>query len=177
MIRVNHLISRSRVGRCESLKIDRIANVTITVRDLRRSMEFYRRVFGFRVAENESRPSCTSEIMAGPGHTRLAIHEYGDRASLPVPLSRDWGFVVSDLESVRDAIWDLGVNVAHDSGEPDQIYRRPNGRSLYIHDPDGNEIELVEECVDRRRTGPFGNCRSNGSPWRRWVRPDCPATR
>lgn len=175
MIRVDHLISRSRVGRCETLGINRIARVTIAVRDLEQSMEFYARVFGFRIAENESRPTGASVIMAGPEHIRLAIHQYGDAAVPLVPVCRDWGFIVSDLESVRDAVWDLGVNVAHDSGEPDQIYRRSNGRSLYIHDPDGNDIELVEECTNRSRTAPFGDCRSNARQWRRWVHPDCPA--
>jgi catechol-2,3-dioxygenase len=51
---------------------------------------------------------------------------------------------LSDLDAVRAQVWTLGVKVAHDSGEPDHIFRRRGGASLYVHDPDGNEIELVE---------------------------------
>ncbi|MGH8194415.1 MAG: VOC family protein [Woeseiaceae bacterium] len=141
MIRVNQLVSRATAGECLQLRTSSISGITITARDLRRSIAFYSRVFGFRVADDarEARPSVT---MVGPGDVRLAIH--GNGAIRAVPLHRHWGFAVDDLEAARAMIWDLGVSVARDNGEPDHIERWSNGRTLSIHDPDGNEVELVE---------------------------------
>jgi hypothetical protein len=65
--------------------------------------------------------------------------------------------VVVDIDWVRRAVWDLGIGIAKDSGEPDQIYRWENGRTLYILDPDANVIELVdldrEYATARARAG------------------------
>lgn len=142
MIRVKQLVSRSKVERCHLPKFVEIAHATITVRNLERSINFYARVFGFRLAGQADGQPCASALMTGSGNARLTLHEHCDKM---VSITyRHWGFLVSDLESVRDAVWDLGVPVAHDSGEPDQIHRRPGGHSLYIQDPDGNEIELIE---------------------------------
>lgn len=177
MIRVNQLISRAKVGRCNKSKIERIAEATIAATDLSRSIAFYARVFGFRVVGRTGAPVA----MKGPGHTHLSIHEYGheygNAAVAPTPIYRQWGFVVDDLETVRDAVWDLGVTVAQDSGEPDQIFRWSNGRSLYIHDPDENEIELIEECRNPGRIADYRNCASSSGAWRRRARPGCTAAR
>jgi catechol 2,3-dioxygenase-like lactoylglutathione lyase family enzyme len=118
-----------------------ITHATLVVDDLARSIDFYTQVFGFRLAERAASP-CASALLTGSGNARLTLHEHCDKM---VPLThRHWGFVVRDLEDVREAVWDLGVKVARESGEPDQIHRRPGGHSLYIQDPDGNEIELIE---------------------------------
>jgi catechol 2,3-dioxygenase-like lactoylglutathione lyase family enzyme len=148
MIRVSQLISRSRTERCLPAKLADITHATVIVRDLARSVDFYTRVFGFRLAEQAEGP-CASALMTGSGNARLTLHEHCDKM---VSLThRHWGFVVNDLESVRDTVWDLGVKVAKDNGEPDQIHRGPGGHSLYIQDPDGNEIELIEPRRHRCR--------------------------
>jgi hypothetical protein len=76
---------------------------------------------------------------------------------------------VDDLDRVRAAIWDLGVKVAGDNGEPDHIRRWVNGRSLVVRDPDGNTIELVEEVRERPAALRRRSCPAR-SAWRRWVR-------
>jgi hypothetical protein len=73
---------------------------------------------------------------------RLVLH--AAPTSPQSTLLRRWAFVVENLDEVRARVWDLGVRVARDSGAPDHIYRRLAGASLYVHDRDCNEIELVE---------------------------------
>jgi hypothetical protein len=85
--------------------------------------------------------------MTATAAAKLEIHEMtGSSVPIPNTLQR-WGFVVTDLDWTRQAVWDLGIDIANESGEPDQIYRRQNGRSLYIRDPDSNVIELVEPAT------------------------------
>jgi hypothetical protein len=45
-----------------------------------------------------------------------------------------------------------------------------------VHDADGNEIELVEECRKASRAEASVRCPARAA-WRRWVRPDCAAAR
>lgn len=174
MIRVSKLISRPEAGANLRLAVSGISGVTIPVRDLGRSIRFYSRVFGFRAsAEAKPAPRRTAKL-AAPGDARIALHECAEASSRPVPIHRRWGFLVDDLDRAREALWDLGVKVADDGGSPDQIRRWPNGRSLRVRDPDGNEIELIEECRDR--AGELRERCPGRAAWRRWVRQgSCPA--
>jgi lactoylglutathione lyase len=175
MIRVSQLISRPAAGEGLRLSVSGIAGVTVPVRDLGRAVAFYSRVFGFRIVREGQAEPRRSATLAGPGDALLALHEQGP-AHRPVPMHRHWGFVVDNLDRVREAVWDLGVNVAHDNGEPDHIFRWLNGRSLCVSDPDGNEIHLIEECRDSARTDLLRRCPARAA-WRRWVKPDCSAAR
>lgn len=170
MIRVRKLISRPAGGASLQLSVSGISGVTIATRDLERSIDFYARVFGFRVAREGGQGLRRSATLAAPGEALLAIHEQGDDRNGPVPLHRRWGFLVDDLDSVREAIWDLGVKVADDNGAPDHIRRWPNGRSLCVRDPDGNEIQLIEECREHPRESLRARCPARRA-WRRWRQP------
>lgn len=174
MIRVRKLVSRLHGSENLQLSVNGISGVTIAARDLERSIDFYSTVFGFRVAgEGRSVPR-RSATLAAPGEALLAIHEQGS-GPRTVPLHSRWGFLVDDLDGARAAIWDLGVKVADDNGAPDHIHRWSNGRSLSIRDPDGNEIELVEECREHA-AGPRHRRCAAGRAWHRWVsQASCPA--
>lgn len=174
MIRVSKLISRPEGGGGLRLAVSGISGVTIPARDLDRSIAFYNRVFGFRIARAGRTEPRRSATLAAPGDALIAIHEHGEGGARPLPIHRRWGFVVEDLDRVREAIWDLGVKVADDNGEPDHIRRWANGRSLRVRDPDGNEIELVEELSERAAEFLRRHCPARAA-WRRWVRTDCTA--
>lgn len=170
MIRVRKLVGRLPGSESLQLSGNGISGVTIATRDLERSVHFYSRVFGFGVAGQGSSAPRRSATLAGPGAARLAIREQGEGTRRTLPLHSRWGFLVDDLDGARATAWDLGVKVAEDNGAPDHIRRWPNGRSLRVRDPDGNEIELVEECREhaaprRRRRCPAGRA------WHRWVHP------
>ena len=110
--------------------------------DPSRAARFYERVFGFY---RDIAVHCAdSRFLAMTTETgvRLALHTAP--TSRGSPLVRRWAFVVENLDDVRARVWELGVRVARDSGAPDHIYRRLDGGSLYVHDRDRNEIELVE---------------------------------
>jgi catechol 2,3-dioxygenase-like lactoylglutathione lyase family enzyme len=140
--------------------------VAVPASDVRKSAEFYRRVFGFRIPSTWRGASFGSSysatvLVAGDGRTELWLQARGDRPAQ----TRRWAFAVTNLEQVRAAVWELGVKVARDSGDPDHIFRRRRGASLYVLDPDGNEIELVETSTIVSRTRPQRGLAAFFGPW------------
>jgi catechol 2,3-dioxygenase len=117
----------------------RIGHVVLKVRDLDRSLAFYRDFLGFTVVSE------LSNVMIflaadGQNHHDLALLRVGQQAPSPVPSAVGLYHVaiqLADLEAVRAAhalLTERGLlRGAVDHGV---------SRSLYTADPDGNEIEL-----------------------------------
>lgn len=176
MIRTNQLVRWFATEEESVLRTGGICGVTIFVSDIGRSVAFYTHVFGMRVMQNRQ-PSRQSATLTGPRDARLVLRAYDGGALRPVPLHARWGFLVDDLDHVREAAWDSGVVIARDSGEPDHIFRWTNGRSLCVSDPDGNEIELIEGCRPTASPLPLLRRCPARAAWRRWRRPECSAAR
>jgi catechol 2,3-dioxygenase-like lactoylglutathione lyase family enzyme len=135
----------------------------LTVRDLERSLAFYRDVLGMElVFRQEKQGGYLAEIVGYPdAHVRMAHVAFpGDthRVELfeyvtPPPRGRpgeprDVGIthvcvVVEDIESLYGRLVDAGVDfysapVAVDTGA------NAGGRGVYLHDPDGVTLELFQ---------------------------------
>ena len=117
----------------------RIGHVVLKVRDLDRSLAFYRDLLGFQVAGEMSNVMIFLTA-SGENHHDLALLRVGDSA--PSPLATAVGLYhvaiqLSDWEAVQKAhalLSERGLlRGAVDHGVT---------RSLYTADPDGNEIEL-----------------------------------
>jgi catechol 2,3-dioxygenase len=117
----------------------RIGHVVLKVRDLDRSLAFYRDLLGFQVAGEMSNVMIFLTA-SGENHHDLALLRVGDSA--PSPLATAVGLYhvaiqLSDWEAVQTAhalLSERGLlRGAVDHGVT---------RSLYTADPDGNEIEL-----------------------------------
>jgi catechol-2,3-dioxygenase len=122
------------------MEIKELGHVVLYVRDLERSRAFYRDVLGFR------------EILAAPGaalystgrtHHELLLLAVGPDAQ-PIPQGRrvgmyHFGLKVGDtddeLRAARDAVLQAGATIV---GSSDHVVTH----SLYLLDPDGNELEL-----------------------------------
>lgn len=117
----------------------RIGHVVLKVRDLDRSLAFYRDLLGFTVVSE------LSNVMIflaadGQNHHDLALLRVGQQAPSPVPSAVGLYHVaiqLADFDAVRSAhalLSERGLlRGAIDHGV---------SRSLYTADPDGNEIEL-----------------------------------
>jgi catechol 2,3-dioxygenase len=123
------------------MEVKELGHVVLYVRDLERSRRFYGDVLGWRqVAEIEGRGAVFS---AGRTHHELLLLEVGPDAT-PIPGGR------------RVGMYHFGLNVGNSDDDLREAYQRivdhdvtvvgtadhTVTHSLYILDPDGNEVEL-----------------------------------
>src|SRR6516165_4076418 len=122
------------------MEIKELGHVVLYVRDLERSRAFYRDVLGFR--EIFAAPFAAA-YSSGRTHHELLLIAVGPDAQ-PIPQGRrvgmyHFGLKVGDsddeLRAARDAVLNAGATMV---GSSDHVVTH----SLYLLDPDGNEVEL-----------------------------------
>ena len=121
--------------------ITRLNHLVLYVRDAQRSMAFYRDVLGFSIVEMPSPQAVFMRASGSDNHHDLGLFGIGMEAP-PPSAGRQVGMYhaawevasITDLADARVALQSAGALV----GESDH----GNSLSLYIKDPDGNEMEV-----------------------------------
>ena len=129
------------------MKTQYLGHVVLYVRDLQRSLAFYRDLLGLR-ALGETFDGRACMLSSGRTHHELLLLEVGD-APGPARGRRvglyhiGWCIGDSDAElrQARDELERAGVVI---EGMSDHWI----SHSLYLRDPDGNEIELYVDVPD-----------------------------
>ncbi len=127
------------------MSVRELGHIVLYVHDVTRSAAFYRDVLGWRqiMPEPGEAPVGAAAFSSGRTHHELLLIEVGPDAA-PVPRGRrvgmyHFGLKVGDtdeeLRTVVEELERVGVTVV---GASDHTVTH----SLYILDPDGNEIEL-----------------------------------
>ena len=121
-----------------------LEHVNLTVTDLDRSVPFYCRLLDFEVRWEGQATGARGPVRAshvGNDRSYLALFEAEEPGRAAPDYGRagvnHFGFVVDDLAEARRRVLALGVKPHF---EP--VY--DPGARLYLYDPDGIEIELVE---------------------------------
>ncbi|HEV8296348.1 MAG TPA: VOC family protein [Acidimicrobiales bacterium] len=123
------------------MKIHELGHIVLYVRNLERSRHFYRDVLGFD--ELSAMSSSAAVYSSGRTHHELLLIQVGDGAA-PVPSGRrvglyHFGLKVGETDDeLRAALDELNAAGVRVVGASDHTVTH----SLYIEDPDGNEIEL-----------------------------------
>ena len=132
------------MGDENSVGVKELGHIVLYVRNLARSVTFYRDVLGWRQVVGEGSIGFPAAMFSGGRtHHELLLIGVGEDAA-PIPPGRrvglyHFGLKVGDtdeeLRAMLKRLLDAGVPVA---GATDHGMTH----SLYIADPDGNEIEL-----------------------------------
>jgi len=123
----------------------KLEHVNLTVRDLERSIDFYRSLLGGRLRWRGQNSAGRAAAHVGTETSYLAMFQASENTiSEPLPKLdsaapgyNHLGFVVEDMDAVIGRLRALGV-------EPKSDEKYDPGRHVYFIDPDGVEVELVE---------------------------------
>lgn len=133
------------------MKIHELGHVVLYVSNLKRSLEFYRDTLGFKHIGGEEGFAAFS---AGRTHHEMLLIEVAGaprEKHHPEPGLYHIGFKIGDgaeaLQAVYQELLEKGVQIvgATDHGVT---------HSLYILDPDGNELELYADIGDEWKRNP-----------------------
>lgn len=119
---------------------------TIHVANLEASIRFYEEVIGLKVARRfPAGPNMEIAFMAEAGMEEGGAAEIElicDKGAEP-PIYGEWpslGLAVSDLDQAMEQVKKQGVEIVAGPIQPN-----PSTRFFFIHDPDGVNLEIIEQ--------------------------------
>lgn len=123
------------------MKAQYLGHVVFYVKDLNRSLPFYRDLLGFREV-GQTFGGKASALTSGRTHHELLLIEVGDVPGPPpgprlglYHIGIKIGDSLDELRAAKKELEDAGVKI---TGMSDHTV----SKSLYLADPDGNEVEL-----------------------------------
>ena len=124
------------------MKAHYLGHVVFYVREMKRSLAFYRNVLGFELVGEMKHPLNAVALTSGRTHHEILLIEVG---AAPPPqkghrlglyhIGIKMGDSLDELQTVRNELNEAGVFI---SGMSNHTV----SQSLYLEDPDGNEVEL-----------------------------------
>lgn len=126
------------------IRVSAIDHVNLQVTDLDASIDFYRRVFGFKVLEDgRGIPPGGWAIVGLAGAVYLALGVTKDSSPAQGKRIVHFGLVIEDALSTLEQLKKERVTVVPRGPGGSTILPYPRSQSIYIRDPDGHEIELT----------------------------------
>jgi catechol 2,3-dioxygenase len=125
------------------VQVKELGHLVLYVRNLERSRRFYGEVLGWKEIDGAQLGFPAAAFTSGRTHHELLLIEVGEAAA-PVPRGRRLGMyhfglkigeTDAELREAREQLEAAGVKMV---GTADHVVTH----SLYLEDPDGNEIEL-----------------------------------
>jgi len=118
----------------------RIGHVHLKVADLDRSLKFYRDVLGFEVTSRYGRGAVF--LSAGGYHHHIGLNTWASANGSPPPPGATGLYHVAILYPTRAALADALRRLIAAGIELDGASDHGVSEALYLHDPDGNGVEL-----------------------------------
>jgi catechol-2,3-dioxygenase len=125
-----------------SIPVMRLNHAVLFVRDAAAAADFYRRVFGFEVVANEfGGKAVFMRAGGGDNHHDLGLFSVGPDAPRPARGSvglYHLAWEVPTIDDLADA-----ARILSEAGALGGASDHGVSKSLYGHDPDGNEFEIM----------------------------------
>ncbi len=134
------------------MKIHELGHVVLYVSSLKTRADFYKNTLGFSELHRDAH---TALFSSGRSHHELLLIEVGGQkitSPRPTPGLYHIGFKIGDNDDqLRAAIEELASASVEIIGMSDHHVTH----SIYILDPDGNELELYVDIGDQWKTNPL----------------------
>lgn len=119
-----------------NLKATSIDHVNMKVKNLEKSVEFYKNLFGFEIKqeENPNKTDVPSKII-GNDTIKLCLYEVPEMS--PEGGIAHFGFNITNFDDIMEKCKELDIQILY-GGEIDW----EKSKSVYIVDPSGYELEL-----------------------------------
>jgi glyoxylase I family protein len=144
-------------------------HVCFTVSDLERSIGFWTHLLGSGTASRVEYTDPHDQAVTGypglhisaayfdlPGGTQLELFQYHEPPTVPAPSSETYvagnahlGIVVDDLDDAYSRLQGTGATFRSDGPVRIEGGAHAGARSMYVRDPDGITIEVLEFPPDR----------------------------
>ena len=126
------------------IRVSAIDHINLQVTDLDASIDFYRRVFGFKILEDgrEIAPGGWA-IIGISGAVYLALGVTKDSSPPQGKRIAHFGLVIEDAVSTLEQLKKEAVTIVPRGPGDSAILPYPRSQSIYIRDLDGHEIELT----------------------------------
>lgn len=118
------------------IQANRIDHINATVTNLQKSVEFYKDIFGLKTFEKGESNGSPYEIIGDPESFYLCLYQGQQREQGAV---NHLGIHIKEFDQAYKNLKEKGIELYYGG-----VVQYPNSRSLYIKDPDGNNIELSE---------------------------------
>jgi catechol 2,3-dioxygenase len=117
-----------------------IGHVHLKVADIERSLKFYRDVLGFEVTQGYGQDAVF--ISAGGYHHHIGLNTWESKGGSPPPPGTTGLYHVAILYPTRAALADALRRLITARIPLDGAADHGVSEALYLHDPDGNGVEL-----------------------------------
>lgn len=115
---------------------------TINVKDLDRSLAFYQDIIGLPIVRRMQPNPDMELVFLGEGGTQVELIWRKEAADIEYGEDISLGFVVDSLDDSSEALKSRNIEIHSGPFQP-----KPYIRFLYILDPDGLKIQLVENIT------------------------------
>jgi catechol 2,3-dioxygenase-like lactoylglutathione lyase family enzyme len=134
-------------------RIERVLETALYVKDIGRSVDFYRRVLGFGVLSKSGEPERLAAMDVGGVHVLLLFKAGATANDVNIPGGRIPGFdgggnghVAFPVSSEELRAWENRL-AQHGIAIESTVKWERGGQSIYFRDPDGNLLELATPGV------------------------------
>lgn len=117
-----------------------IGHVHLKVADLDRALDFYCGVLGFELTTRIGRQAAF--ISAGGYHHHIGLNTWESAGGTPPPAGSTGLYHLAILYPTRSALADALERLRHAGLSLDGASDHGVSEALYLHDPDGNGVEL-----------------------------------
>lgn len=111
---------------------------TLNVTDIQKSIDFYSDILGLEIVRRFETGHGTIAFL-GKDETKIELISDGSNREISVGPDISWGFSVESLDDTIKMLDEKGIKIVAGPIQPS-----PSIRFIFINDPDGMKIQLVE---------------------------------